>query len=184
MAENTTTYEVIVDTQVKGQDELDSAGKSAETAGGKFQRLQTQIRETQKQLQAAAEAGDKAQFNKLKNQLNDLQDKLEVTQKASLEFQDALAQAPGPIGGVGKALQGLDSGLKAFLANPVVITLAAIVGSFLALKEALSRTEEGQAKLNKISEAFEKILNGLFAILEPIANIFADLILRMKIQNE
>ena len=179
MAENVTTYEVVVDTQVNGTDKLEQAGQAAESTGGQFQRLQTQIRETQKQLQAAAEAGDKAKFNQLKGQLNDLQDKLEVTQKRSLEFKDALAAAPGPVGNVGKALQGLDATFKSFLANPIVLTLAAIVGAFVSLKEALSRTEEGQAKLNKISEGFTKILNGLFAIIEPVANMFADLIISL-----
>lgn len=177
MAENTTEYKVIVDTEVKGQDQLEGAGDAAETAGGKFTRLQTQIRETQRALQQAAEQGDTVKFNKLKGDLDDLQDKLELTQKRSLEFKDALAEAPGPIGAVGKGLQGLDGTFKAFLANPIVLTLAAIVGAFVSLKEALSRTEEGTAKLNKISEGFTKILNGLFAILEPVANMFADLII-------
>jgi hypothetical protein len=179
MADNTTTYNVVVETEVKGEDSVGNLGDTAETTGGKFTRLQRQIRDTQIALQKASEEGDKATFNKLKGDLDDLQDKLELTQLSSQQFDDALAGLPGPAGQAGQAIKSLDGVFKAFLANPILVTIAAIAGVFLALKEALNRTEEGQAKLNKISEAFEKIMNGLFAILEPIANIFADLIIAL-----
>jgi hypothetical protein len=61
----------------------------------------------------------------------------------------------------------------------VVFNIGSIVGAFMALKEALSRTEEGQAKLNQISEAFTKIMNGLFAVIEPIAMAIADLVVQL-----
>ena len=184
MAENnTTTYNVVVDTEVKGQDQLEGVGDAAETTGGKFTRLQRQIRDTQVALQQAAESGDTVKFNKLKADLDELQDKLELTQLSSQQFDDALAGLPGPAGQAGQAIKSLDGVFKAFLANPILVTIAAIVGVFVSLKEALSRTEEGQAKLNKISEGFTKILNGLFAILEPIANLFADLIIGLM-ENE
>ena len=179
MADNTTTYNVVVETEVKGEDSVGNLGETAETTGGKFTRLQRQIRDTQVALQKASEEGDKVKFNKLKADLDDLQDKLELTQLSSQQFDDALAGLPGPAGQAGQAIKSLDGVFKAFLANPILVTIAAIAGVFLALKEALNRTEEGQAKLNKISEAFEKIMNGLFAILEPIANIFADLIISL-----
>ena len=183
MADNTTTYNVVVDTQVTGADQLENVGNAAETAGQKFTRLQRQIRDTQVALQKAAETGDTAQFEKLKGDLDELEDKLEVTQLKSKQFDDALASLPGPAGAAGNAIKGFDAQIKLFLANPIVATIGAIVGSVLALREALSRTEEGQAKLNKISEGFTKILNGLFAILEPIANMFADLIVSL-LENE
>ena len=142
-----------------------------------FIKLQLQIRKAQLAMQEAQAAGDKIAFNKAKAEFNDLNDALEVTTLKSQEFQDALAAQPGVVGQVGTAMQGLDKTFKAFLANPFVITLTLIVGAFMALKEALSRTEEGQAKLTKVSEGFTKILNGLFAILEPIANMFIDLVI-------
>ncbi len=154
MADNTTTYNVVVDTQVTGADQLQDVGNAAETAGQKFTRLQRQIRDTQVALQKAAETGDTAQFEKLKGDLDELEDKLEVTQLKSKQFDDALASLPGPAGAAGNAIKGFDAQIKLFLANPIVATIGAIVGSVLALREALSRTEEGQAKLNKISEGF------------------------------
>ena len=142
-----------------------------------FVKFQLQIRKAQVAMQEAQAAGDKIAFKKAKAEYNDLNDTLEVTTLKSQELQDSLAAQPGVVGQVGSAMQGLDKTFKAFLANPFVVTLTLIVGAFMALKEALSRTEEGQAKLTKVSEGFTKILNGLFAILEPIANALIDLVI-------
>ena len=142
-----------------------------------FVKFQLQIRKAQVAMQEAQVAGDKIKFAKAKAEFDELSDALELTTLKSMQLDDALAAQPGVIGQVGNAMKGLDSTFKAFLANPFVVTLSLIVGAFMALKEALSRTEEGQAKLTKVSEGFTKILNGLFAILEPIANLFIDLVI-------
>ena len=179
MAENTETYKVVIDTEVKGDGELEGLGNKAETAGGSFQRLQLQIRETQKQLQAAAAAGDTVKFNQLKGQLDELEEGLEKVQFQSKQFDDQLASLPGPAGAAGNAMKGLDGIFKTFAANPILAVIAGITGAFLALRESLNRTEEGQAKLNQISEAFTKIMNGLFAVIEPIAMAIADLVIQL-----
>jgi hypothetical protein len=152
-------------------------GVNTSEAEASFVKLQLQIRKATLELQAAEAAGDKVRFNRAKAQLDELNDTLEVTTLKSLQLDDALAAQPGTLGQLGGAMKAYDSTLKSFLANPVVAILAGIVGAFMALKEALSRTEEGQAKLTKVSEGFTKILNGLFAILEPIANMFIDLVI-------
>jgi hypothetical protein len=179
MAENTETYKVVIDTEVNGQSELEGLGSQVETTGGQFQRLQLQIRETQKQLQAAAAAGDTVKFEQLKGQLDELEEGLEKVQFQSKQFDDQLASLPGPAGAAGNAMKGLDGVFKIFAANPILAVIAGITGAFLALKESLERTEEGQAKLNQISEAFTKIMNGLFAVIEPIAMALADLVIQL-----
>jgi hypothetical protein len=80
---------------------------------------------------------------------------------------------------VGGAIQGFNEGLNKFsLGFKLALgAVGLIIGAFAALKESLSRTEEGQAKLNKISEAFTKIMNGVFAVIEPIAMALADLVI-------
>jgi len=156
--------------------DIDVNVNGADEAAGKFTRLQVQIRETQKALQAAQEAGDSVKFNQLKGQLDELEDKLEVTQLKSKQFDDTLAALPGPAGKAGQAIKGLDGAFKLIAANPVVATIAGLSALFLALRESLSRTEEGTKALSRITEGFERILNALFAVLEPIAFAFADLI--------
>jgi hypothetical protein len=142
---------------------------NTEEAGGKFVRLQTQIRETRTALQQAAEAGDKLRFGQLKDQLDDLEDSLEKTTLQSKKFDDALASAPGPIGAVGGALKGLDGAFKFLMANPYVAIIAGIAGALLAMKKSLESTAEGQETLNRLSKAFSSVLGPILATIESVA---------------
>jgi hypothetical protein len=169
MADNTTTYTAVVDMEVKGKEEIKELGDQAEETGGAFVKLQLQIRGTQKALQEAAAAGDTVKFNKLKAQLDDLEDGLEKVQFQSKQFEDQLATMPGPAGAAGNAIKGVGDSFKLMLANPVVAVIAAIVGVFLLLKKSLESTAEGQATLNRISEAFGKILGPILATIESVA---------------
>ena len=180
MADNTTTYTTIIDTQVKGTEDVKNMGDAVEEQDKKFVSLRRQIRETTVALQAMADQGKQGtkEFKDLSNKLDDLQDQQKRVAFQSAQIEDKLAALPGPIGQIGKSLQGAKESIDTF-GKGITVALGAvglIITAILSFKEALSRTEEGQKKLNKISEAFEKILNGLFAIIEPIANAFADLV--------
>jgi hypothetical protein len=180
MADNTTTYTTIIDTQVKGTEDVKQMGDAVEDQDKKFVSLRRQIRDTTVALQALADQGKAGtkEFKDLSNKLDDLQDQQKRVAFQSGQIEDKLAALPGPIGSIGKAFQGAKESVDTF-GKGLTIALGVvglIVTAFLALKESLSRTEEGQKKLNQITEAFEKIMNGLFAIIEPIAMLFADLI--------
>lgn len=183
MADNTTEYKVIVDTEVTGGEEVEQLGNEADKTGGKFKSLKSQIRETTVGLQKLADEGKEgtAEFEKLRQKLDELNDAQDRVNFQAGQFDDQLAALPGPIGQVGGALKGFQEGLNKFslgfkLALGAVVL---IIGAITAFKESLSRTEEGQKKLNKITEAFEKIMNGLFAVIEPVAMMFADLVIQL-----
>ncbi len=153
---------VEVDIKVKGGEQVDNTAD-------KFTSLNRQIKETKIALQQAAEAGDSAKFNKLKAQLDDLEDGLEATTLKSKQFGDALAEVPGPAGAAGGALKQVEGAFKLLIANPIVATIAAIVGVFLLLKRSLESTAEGQETLNRVSSAFSKVLGPILATLEAVA---------------
>jgi len=187
MADNTTEYKVIVDTEVTGGEEIEQLGDEADKTGGKFKSLKSQIRETTVGLQKLADEGKEgtAEFEKLRQKLDELNDSQDRVNFQAGQFDDQLAALPGPIGQVGGALKGFQEGLNKFslgfkLALGAVVL---IIGAIAAFKESLSRTAEGQAKLNKITEAFEKIMNGLFAVIEPIAMVVADFTISL-LENE
>ena len=169
MADNTSKYTVEVEAEVTGGDSIEQLGDKAEGAGDKFQKLQLQIRQTRVDLQKAAAAGDSVNFNKLKAQLDELEDGLEAVQLKSKQFDDQLAALPGPAGAAGNAIKGVDGAFKLLAANPVVAVIGALVGIFLALKKSLESTAEGQAVLNRISQAFSGILGPILATLEKVA---------------
>ena len=187
MADNTTTYNVVVETEVTGGDQVEQLGNEADSAGGKFKSLRGQIRETTVGLQKLADEGKSgtAEFEKLRAKLDELNDAQDRVNFQAGQFDDQLASLPGPIGQVGGAIQGFNEGLNKFslgfkLALGAVVL---IIGAISAFRESLSRTEEGQAKLNKISEAFTKIMNGVFAVIEPVAMMLADLLIGL-LENE
>ena len=180
---NTTTYTAIIETQVTGADEVGDLGDKAQGADGKFKSLRSQIRETTVALQKMADEGKTGtkEFQDLSNKLDDLGDQQQRVAFQSAQIEDKLAALPGPIGQIGKSFQAAKTSIDTF-GKTIAVSLGIVgllVSAFLAMKEALSRTEEGQAKLNKISEAFTKIMNGVFAIIEPIAMLFADLVIEL-----
>lgn len=142
---------------------------NTEGAEGKFVRLQTQIKETRIALQRAQEAGDSVKFNQLKDQLDDLEDKLEVTSLKSKKFDDALAGLPGPAGQAGGAIKNLDGAFKLFIANPIVAVIAGVTGALILMKKSLESTAEGTATLNRVSQAFSAILGPILATVEKVA---------------
>jgi hypothetical protein len=169
MADNTTTYTAVIETEVKGAEEIQDLGDKTEETAGAFVKLQLQIRKTQKELQEAAAAGDKVKFNKLRAQLDDLEEGLEKVQFQAKQFDDQLASLPGPAGAAGNAIKGVDQAFKILIANPIIAVIAAIGGALLLMKKALSSTAEGQQTLNRLSQAFSGILGPILATVEKVA---------------
>jgi len=169
MADNTTTYTAVIDTQVKGADEVGDLGDKAEETAGSFVKLQLQIRKTQKELQEAAAAGDKVKFNKLRADLDELEEGLEKVQFQAKQFDDQLASLPGPAGAAGNAIKSVDGAFKILIANPIIAVIAAIGGALMLMKKALSSTAEGQQTLNRLSQAFSGILGPILATVEKVA---------------
>jgi len=183
MADNTTTYTAVIETKVTGAEEVGDLGDKAEGADGKFKSLRSQIRETTVALQKLADEGKTGtkEFQDLSDELDNLNDSQQRVAFQSAQIEDKLAALPGPIGAIGKSFQSAKNAVDTF-GKTLAVSLGIIgllVSAFLAIKESLSRTEEGQAKLNKITEAFTKIMNGVFAIIEPIAMLFADLVIEL-----
>ena len=180
MADNTTTYRAVVDVDTKGTDQLDKLNKSLDNTLEGFEDIGAVIEKTRKALQKAKLDGDKVEFKKLRKELNTLERTFEDTEIQSRRFSDALAEQPGIVGLVGGSLKGLDGGLKVLAANPIIAVVTLLAGLFLALKESLSKTAEGQAVLNRLGEAFGKIMGPVFALIEavalPIFEAFADLL--------
>ena len=183
MAENQETYKTTIEVETEGQENIELLNRTVSTSIGEFDNLNEAISKTQDTLGKLDPEKDAKEFKALSKELSDLKDRLRDTEIQSVRFTEALASQGGAIGFVGQTLEGLRGTFQVFLANPIIAVLAGIAGAFLALRESLTRTEEGTEKLNKITDGFTKILNGLFAIIEPIAMGLADLVLGL-LENE
>jgi DNA repair exonuclease SbcCD ATPase subunit len=136
---------------------------------GKFQSLRVQIRQATVAFQEAEEKGDIKSMRKLKKDIDDLNDQFEITTLKAMKFEDALATMPGVAGFVGQSIQGIDKAFKVLVANPILALVTALVGAFMFLKEALGKTKEGTAALNKVSQAFSAIMGPLLALINTVA---------------
>ena len=153
--------------------------QSVDQAAEKFVPLRRQIRETTVQLQALESQGkqNSKEFKDLSDRLDTLKDRAAKVGFASKDLADKLGALPGPVGQVGRQVQIAKDAFDTFGTRLAIILgiIGAIVGAFVLMKNALASTAEGQEKLNKLTIIGEQLLNGIFAVVEPIANVFADL---------
>lgn len=166
MADEKVTLEVEVEGVDKASSQFGSLKSQLREARLEFERLQNSGTATADDLKKAAD------------KIDDVSDKLDRAKFSSGQFEDKLAALPGPLGNVGRGVKGVADSFATF-GKGLTIALGVvglIVGAFAAMKESLQRTEQGTRALTRITEAFERILNGLFAIIEPLALQFADLV--------
>ena len=173
MAENTTTYTAVIETEVKGTDDVEQLGDAAEGADGKFKSLKTQIRETTIKLQELADKGQEGtkEFKKLSDQLDELGDQQKKVAFQSGQIEDKLAALPGPIGAIGKGFQSAKSAVDTFGVRLAIATggITLIIGAIIAMKDALGKSAEGQATLSKVTDAFSKLLAPLLTMVSAVA---------------
>jgi hypothetical protein len=147
--------------------------------------LRTRLRETRTELEALEEAGqtNSAEFRKLRQTYDDLNDAQEVARFRSGQLDDQLSALPGPIGKVGQGFKGLNDSLKILATNPFFLIITVVVGTLALLKKALDSTAEGQKTLAKFTDALQKVMGPLLALLEavavPLFNFLADVILKV-----
>ena len=138
-------------------------------AESKFKSLKVQIRQATIAFQEAEEKGDLKGMAKAKTQLDELNDQFELTTLKAMKFEDALATMPGVAGFVGQSIQGVDKAFKVLAANPILAIVTALVSAFMFLKEAMGKTKEGQAALNKVSQAFSTVMGPILALINTVA---------------
>jgi len=173
MADNTTTYKAVIETEVKGQKQVDDLNKSLDTGDEKFVSLRKQIRETTVALQEMADKGQTGtkEFKQLSDKLDDLGDAQKRVAFQSGQIEDKLSALPGPIGQIGKGFAAAKDAVDTFGVNLAIATggITLIIGAIIAMKDAMGKTKEGNEALNKVTEALGKVMAPIFALLEKVA---------------
>lgn len=80
----------------------------------------------------------------------------------------------GSLTGASQGLLGLAKAGVAFIATPIGAVIAALVASFLLIKNAMERNEESLNKLKKAFSPFQGILNKVMQLLEPLGDILIE----------
>lgn len=153
---------------------------NADEAEGKLGSLKSQIRETTQAMQKLELQGKATgnEYEKLRSKLDDLNDAQDRAKFKAGQFEDRLASLPGPLGQLGSGIKTAGDSFATF-GKTLTISLGIVgllVAAFFAIKEALSKTKEGQEALSKAMSAFNSVVAPLFAILEKVGNIVLPII--------
>lgn len=118
------------------------------------------------------------EFKRLYNEIDDLEDKIKSAKNTSSDWIDSLENAGGPIGMIGGALnkakvatQSFGSALKATGIGLIAVAVGGLVAAF-------SESEVAMKKMQPLLIGFEKILGGIFRVMEPLLDVFIDLALK------
>lgn len=132
-----------------------------------------QLKELKKQLKNTAAGSE--EFQKLYNQIDDLEDKIKGSKKASSDWIDTLESAGGPLGMVGAALNKAKVATTSFSAALKATGIGLLVSLVAGLAAAFAKNEGAMKKLEPIMTQFGRILNGILGAMEPLIDGFINL---------
>lgn len=132
-----------------------------------------QLKALKKQLKDTAAGSE--EFKQIFNQIDDLEDKIKSSRAASSDWIDTLENAGGPLGMLGGALNKAKVATQSFsgaLKASGIGLLVSLVGGLVA---AFNNSSEAIKKLQPLLIGMERIFNGIYAVVEPLFNLFIDL---------
>jgi hypothetical protein len=116
-----------------------------------------------------------AEFKKLYNEIDDLEDKIKSAKAKSSDWIDSLESAGGPLGALGGTLNKLKVSTQSFGAALKATGIGLIVGLIGGLVAAFSQTEGSMKKLEPLMIAMEQIFGGILEALSPLIDGFIEL---------
>lgn len=87
---------------------------------------------------------------------------------------DKFGELPGVVGNASTSLMGLGRSMLALVANPIGAVIAGLVGIFVALKESLSKTEDGMDAVARVTGAFSALVKPLVETVSSLAVVLVD----------
>jgi hypothetical protein len=120
-----------------------------------------------------------AQWNKIKNDIRDVEDALQAAGQSSEDFKGMLENAPGPLGMLGGAIKKVELATKSFGGALKATGIGIIVGLIGGLVAAFSQTEGSMKKLEPLLIAMEQIFGGILEALQPIIDGFIELAIQV-----
>lgn len=116
-----------------------------------------------------------AEWNKIKNDIRDIEDALESAGQSSEDFKGLLENAPGPLGVLGGAIKKVELATKSWGAALKATGIGLIVSLIGGLVAAFSQTEGSLKKLEPLLIGLEKIFGGLVEMAQPLLDMILEL---------
>jgi len=147
----------------KTKDEVAGIGKAAAGSIAELKELKKQLKNT---------AAGSEEFKTLFNQIDDLEDKIKGSKKASSDWIDTLESAGGPVGMWGGALNRAKVATTSFGDALKATGIGLIVTLIGGLAAAFAKNEAAMKKLEPIMTQVGRLLNGILGAMEPLINAF------------
>ena len=112
--------------------------------------------------------------DQLNEKLDQTEKSAENAKKSTASLAQQLSTIKGPIGQVVQGFQGMGQAMKIMMANPLGIFLSVIAGLLYSLKRALSDSEEGQEKMNRVTSVFGALLGNLTDLVASLGEKLID----------
>jgi len=125
-------------------------------------------------LELKKTAAGSAEFTKIYNAIDDLEDKIKSAKNTSSDWVDTLESAGGPLGAFGAALNKLKVSTQSFGAALKATGIGLLVSLVAGLAAAFSQSDEAAKKFEPILIAMQKILGGILEALSPLIDGFID----------
>jgi len=116
-----------------------------------------------------------AEFKKLFNEIDDLEDKIKSAKGASSDWVDSLENAGGPLGMVGAGINKVKVATQSWGAALKATGIGLIVSLIGGLVAAFSQTEGSLKKLEPLMIGMEKIFGGIVEVAMPLVDMMLDL---------
>lgn len=120
-------------------------------------------------------AAGTAEWNKIKNDIRDIEDALESAGQSSEDFKGLLENAPGPLGVLGGAIKKVELATKSWGAALKATGIGLLVSLIGGLVAAFAQTEGSMKKLEPLLIGMEKIFGGLVEMAQPLLDLMLDL---------
>jgi ribosomal protein S13 len=147
----------------KTKDEVAGIGKAAAGSIAELKELKKQLKNT---------AAGSEEFKNLYNQIDDLEDKIKGSKKASSDWIDTLESAGGPLGMLGGALNKAKVATTSFGAALKATGIGLIVSLVAGLAAAFAKNESAMKKLEPIMTQVGRLLNGILGAMQPLIDSF------------
>ena len=124
-------------------------------------------------------AAGSAEFTKLYNAIDDLEDKIKSAKNQSSDWVDSLESAGGPLGALGASINKLKVSTQSFGAALKATGIGLLVSLVAGLAAAFSQSDEAAKKFEPILIAMQRILGGILEALSPLIDGFIELALNV-----
>ncbi|MDR2130554.1 MAG: hypothetical protein LBP56_05225 [Odoribacteraceae bacterium] len=163
--------------QVKeNKKQMDEVAKSMDINSKTMVQLRKDAKELQAQLDRTVQSADPEGYAKLQKELDTVKKRMTELRTSGQSLSQQLQSLPGPAGAAAKGVSGIGSAFKMLLANPIVAVLAAIVAVFMALYKALTSSEEGVNKLNRMLAPLKAMMDAVLNIVQKCVGAIMDFI--------